>query len=216
MLDRALCSRPSIENVNGKEVTRLVRNDVYLLPARLDMSVDLELQEGAALRGHLRRARLSSRTFVSPVSSTSRDCASAPRMPDPISSTSGSRVGCCCRLSAGAQSSRSYASYFRGPRARARTGRTRGVSRHRDCNVDLAAATRRRIERVRIPHGGRRQPRRLDAAAREHDDAAAAFELAASVVPRRVSASRAHDHCAGLRCALAGARAQSLVSPGLE
>src|SRR5688572_10288273 len=34
-----------VENVNGKEVARLVRNDVYLLPARLDMSVDLKLQE---------------------------------------------------------------------------------------------------------------------------------------------------------------------------
>ena len=34
-----------VENVNGKEVARLVRNDVYLLPARLEMSVDLKLQE---------------------------------------------------------------------------------------------------------------------------------------------------------------------------
>lgn len=34
-----------VENVNGKEVARLVRNDVYLLPARLEMSVDLKLQD---------------------------------------------------------------------------------------------------------------------------------------------------------------------------
>ena len=34
-----------VENVNGKEVARLVRNAVYLLPARLDMSVDLKLQD---------------------------------------------------------------------------------------------------------------------------------------------------------------------------
>jgi inner membrane protein involved in colicin E2 resistance len=34
-----------IENVNGKDVARLVRNDVYLLPARLDISVDLKMQD---------------------------------------------------------------------------------------------------------------------------------------------------------------------------
>ncbi|HET9446595.1 MAG TPA: cell envelope integrity protein CreD, partial [Steroidobacteraceae bacterium] len=34
-----------VENVNGKEVARLVRNDVYVLPARLDMSVALKLQD---------------------------------------------------------------------------------------------------------------------------------------------------------------------------
>ena len=35
-----------VENsVSGKAVTRLVRSDVYLLPARLDMSVDLKLQD---------------------------------------------------------------------------------------------------------------------------------------------------------------------------
>jgi inner membrane protein len=34
-----------VENVNGQEVTRLARNDVYLLPARLEMRVDLKLQD---------------------------------------------------------------------------------------------------------------------------------------------------------------------------
>jgi inner membrane protein len=33
-----------VENVNGKDVARLVRNDVYLLPARLEMRIDLQLQ----------------------------------------------------------------------------------------------------------------------------------------------------------------------------
>ena len=34
-----------VEGVNGQQVARLVRNDVYLLPARLEMSVDLQLQD---------------------------------------------------------------------------------------------------------------------------------------------------------------------------
>jgi inner membrane protein len=37
--------RTVVERVNDKDITRVVRSDVYLLPARLDMKVDLKLEE---------------------------------------------------------------------------------------------------------------------------------------------------------------------------
>ncbi len=37
--------RTVVEKVNDRDVARIVRSDVYLLPARLDMNVDLALQE---------------------------------------------------------------------------------------------------------------------------------------------------------------------------
>ncbi len=39
--------RTVVEKIDDKDVTRIVRSDVYLLPARLAMNVDLELQEEA-------------------------------------------------------------------------------------------------------------------------------------------------------------------------
>lgn len=37
--------RTVVERIDDKDVARIVRSDVYLLPARLDMNVDLELQD---------------------------------------------------------------------------------------------------------------------------------------------------------------------------
>src|SRR4029453_11881583 len=37
--------RTVVERVDDKDVTRVVRSDLYLLPARLDMKVDLKLQD---------------------------------------------------------------------------------------------------------------------------------------------------------------------------
>ena len=173
-----------------------------------------EVAGRAALRRHLRRARLPrgrsprGRVRLPGAARARRECRpdikylwQQSRLLLPLSQVRSLREVTASALSPAAR--------------QARAGRTR-VYRGIETAVDLTASSRRRIERVRIPHGGRRQPRPVDAAARQHDDAAAAFELAASVVPRRVPAGRAHDHRGGLRRALAGARAESLVSPGLE
>ena len=37
--------RTIVERINDKEVARILRSDLYLLPARLDMKVDLKLQD---------------------------------------------------------------------------------------------------------------------------------------------------------------------------
>jgi inner membrane protein len=43
--------RTIVETINDKQVSRIVRSDLYLLPARLDMKVDLDLQEEARYVG---------------------------------------------------------------------------------------------------------------------------------------------------------------------
>lgn len=43
--------RTVVEKVNDKEVSRVVRSDLYLLPAKLDMIVDLDLQDEARYVG---------------------------------------------------------------------------------------------------------------------------------------------------------------------
>ncbi len=43
--------RTVVEKVNDKEVSRVVRSDLYLLPAKLDMTVDLDLQDEARYVG---------------------------------------------------------------------------------------------------------------------------------------------------------------------
>lgn len=43
--------RAVVERVDNKDITRVVRSDLYLLPARLDMKIDLELQEEARYVG---------------------------------------------------------------------------------------------------------------------------------------------------------------------
>jgi inner membrane protein len=43
--------RTVVERVDDKDITRLVRSDLYLLPARLDMKIDLRLQDEARYVG---------------------------------------------------------------------------------------------------------------------------------------------------------------------
>lgn len=43
--------RTVVEKINDKDLTRVVRSDLYLLPAKLDMTVDLELQDEARYVG---------------------------------------------------------------------------------------------------------------------------------------------------------------------
>ena len=43
--------RTVVERVDDKDITRLVRSDLYLLPARLDMKIDLKLQDEARYVG---------------------------------------------------------------------------------------------------------------------------------------------------------------------
>ena len=204
--------RTVVEKINDKEVSRVVRSDLYLLPARLDMNVALELQDepryvgiyavpvylaDVQFKGEFEFAALQPLLDKPGVTYLWHQG----RLRLPVSEVRSLReVGQARFAGADVKLGPAQPGIYRGIEAACRSHR----------------AGEERVGRFRIPRRRRRQPCLVTAAARQHDDAAIAFELAASVVLRRIPAGRAHDHRKRFRRALAGARAESLLSTGVQ
>ena len=204
--------RTVIEKINEKEVSRVVRSDLYLLPARLDMNVALELQDepryvgiyavpvylaDVQFKGEFEFASLQPLLDKPGVTYLWHEG----RLRLPVSEVRSLReVG---------QARFAGADVKLGP---AQPGIYRGIEARVDL-TELAKSASAGFEFHAVAAGSRDLS---TAAARQHDDAAIAFELAASVVLRRIPAGRAHDHRKRFRRALAGARAESLLSAGVQ
>ena len=167
----------------------------------------------AALRRHLRRARVPGGRAVARASSTSRRCSrcSSARRHVLVAREPAALAGV-----RSAQPARSEQASFAGQHVKLGPRAARRVSRHRSARRSDASCVE-----------GRRRRSSFDAVIAGSRDLSVlplgstttlqhAFQLAASVVPRRVPAGRAHDQRRRLRCALAGAGAESLVPPGVE